>query len=218
MRLKYFFQKQKDFLYKSSYNVFGSQVSPHFKINVEIHSCNPFRVLARTLRVSKAHTSQSSHGISKRRACVYAVFFYFSLILMYHLKPWRGNCCGGKAVFMRLHNSCSKAVKLISALRVVATVTSSTVQGLKENSTNEEFPVSGPAVFLSYFIVKCRRICQTCDSCPRWVLHLHLIPQQTVALGSVRLRVHARSHHRSHPGICMGWAVVVICERACGYL
>lgn len=73
---------------------------------------------------------------------------------------------GGKAVFMRLHNSCSKAVKLISALRVVAAVTSSTVQGLKENSTNEEFPVSGPTVF-------CHILLSNATKSAKFVTHVH---------------------------------------------
>lgn len=111
-----------------------------------------------------------------------------------------------KALLRRLLNSCSNGVKLISVLHVLAAVISSTVQVLEEDSNNEELPISRPKVFC-HFVIKFCYICQICDSCPYWVLRLHLILQHTVALGSVSLRVCVRwqfFHCNSDIGICMG--------------
>lgn len=123
---------------------------------------------------------------------------------------------GSEALLKRLQNSCSNGVKLISVLHVLATVVSNTVQVLKEDSNNEDFPISRPKVFC-HFVIKFCKICQICDSCPYWVLHLQLILQQTVALGTVSLRICVRwqfFHCNSDIGICMGWTVVITCEKS----
>lgn len=146
-----------------------------------------FHLLASVWGVSKIYISNLSHDTYFWNVCLLGWCFVFFDFLIYPLKSGRKNCCKGEV--RHCFWDCTIGIARSRTNPSIAcsshNVVSSIVQILKKNCRKKEFLTSEPRMFCHIFIIKCCKICQICDSCQCWVLHLHLIQQQTVALGTL---------------------------------